>query len=86
MHMGSGGLAVRAVACRLRGHWSSSAVSFIRLWLCLSEETLKAVSPFYLMSMPGEVKYHAHTQGNGKTCCGLTNSREGNVENKALLC
>ena len=24
--------------------------------LCLSEETLKAGGPFYLMSMPGEVK------------------------------
>ena len=29
--------------------------------LCLSEETLKAVGPFYLVSMPGEVKYP--TQG-----------------------
>ena len=26
------------------------------LFLCLSEETLKAVGPFYLVSMPGEVK------------------------------
>ena len=25
-------------------------------YLCLSEETLKAVGPFYLVSMPGEVK------------------------------
>ena len=25
--------------------------------LCLSDETLKAVGPFYLVSMPGEVKY-----------------------------
>ena len=24
--------------------------------ICLSEETLKAVGPFYLVSMPGEVK------------------------------
>ena len=24
---------------------------------CLSEETLKDVGPFYLVSMPGEVKY-----------------------------
>ena len=28
---------------------------------CLSEDTLKAVGPFYLVSMPGEVKYP--TQG-----------------------
>ena len=25
--------------------------------LCLSDEELKAVGPFYLVSMPGEVKY-----------------------------
>ena len=29
--------------------------------MCLLEETLKAVGPFYLVSMPGEVKYP--TQG-----------------------
>ena len=29
--------------------------------LCLSDETLKAVGPFYLVSMPGELKYP--TQG-----------------------
>ena len=29
--------------------------------LCLSEEILKAGGPFYLVSMPGEVK--DHTQG-----------------------
>ena len=28
--------------------------------LCLSEETLKAGGPFYLVSMPGEVKYPTH--------------------------
>ena len=35
-----------------------STVSVIRLshLLCLSEETLKAGGPFYLVSMPGEVK------------------------------
>ena len=27
------------------------------LSLCISDETLKAVGPFYLVSMPGEVKY-----------------------------
>ena len=29
--------------------------------LCLSDETIKAVGPFYLVSMPGEVKHP--TQG-----------------------
>ena len=33
---------------------------------CLSEETLKAFGPFYLVSMPGEVK--DPMQENEKTC------------------
>ena len=41
------------------------ATSFTPLCLCLSEESVKTVSPFYLVSMPGEVKYI--TLGNGKT-------------------
>ena len=41
--------------------------------LCLSEETLKAGGPFYLVSMPGEVK--DPTRGKCVTCSGLTNSR-----------
>ena len=32
------------------------AIPFTPLCQCLSEETLKAVGPFYLVSMPGEVK------------------------------
>ena len=32
------------------------AISFTPLCQCLSEETLKAVCPFYLVSMSGEVK------------------------------
>ena len=32
------------------------ATSFTPLCLCLSEETVKAVGPFFLVSMPGEVK------------------------------
>ena len=28
--------------------------------LCLSDETLKAVGPFYLVSMPGEAKDPTH--------------------------
>ena len=31
------------------------AIQFTPLCQCLSEETLKAVGPFYLVSMPGEV-------------------------------
>ena len=33
------------------------SISFTPLCLCLSEETLKYVGPFHLVSMPGEVKY-----------------------------
>ena len=32
------------------------AIPFTPLCQCLSEATLKAVGPFYLVSMPGEVK------------------------------
>ena len=40
-----------------------------------SEEILKDIGLFYLVSMPGEVK--DPTQGNGKiNCLGLTHSRE----------
>ena len=38
--------------------------------LCLSDETVKAVGPFYLVSMPGEVKKN-HTGGKCVTCRGL---------------
>ena len=31
-------------------------IPFTPLCQCLSDETLKAVGPFYLVSMPGEVK------------------------------
>ena len=31
-------------------------IPFTPLCQCLSEETLKAVGPFYMVSMPGEVK------------------------------
>ena len=41
-------------------HWrrlETLAFSFSQLCQCLSEERLKAVGPFSLVSMPGEVKY-----------------------------
>ena len=38
--------------------------------LCLSDETVKAVGPFYLVPMPGEVK-RSHTGGKCVTCRGL---------------
>ena len=37
-------------------HSEAWAISFTPLSLCLPEETVRAVGPFYLVSMPGEVK------------------------------
>ena len=42
---------------------------------CVLEETLKAGCPFYLVSMPQEVRFHMG--GKRVTCSGLTHSREG---------
>ena len=64
MVVGSGGRAVerRTVNRRDGGSIPPTAVSKLRrfcpphICLCLSEETLKARGPFYLVSMPGEVK------------------------------
>ena len=57
--------------------------------LCLSDETLKAVGPFYLVSMPGEVK--DPTQGVGLKMCNLSWTPHSNLEKdnslkKTLLC
>ena len=40
------------------------AIPFTPLCQCLSDETLKAVVPFYLVSMPGEVKDPTSPHGN----------------------
>ena len=37
-------------------HFNAWATLFTPLCLCLSEETVKAVGPFYLVYVPGEVK------------------------------
>ena len=50
--------------------YEARATSFTPLCLCLSEETVKAVGPFYLVYLLEEAK-------NGKTCDSFTNSREG---------
>ena len=68
-YMWSGGCVVerRTVNRGGSGPIPPTAVSKIRqfrlphICLCRSEETLKAGGPFYLVSMPGEVKYF--TQG-----------------------
>ena len=45
--------------------------------LCLSDQTLTAVGPFYLVSMPGKVKYP--TQGV-KIICNLSWTPHSNLE------
>ena len=67
---GAGWLSGLAVDWRPDGQWFESrcgknfslrfgtlAIPFTPPCQCLSDETLKAVGPFYLVSMPGEVKY-----------------------------
>ena len=81
--MGSGGRAVerRTVNRGDGGSVPPTAVSKLSLrqfrtphiCLCLSEKTLKTGGPFYLVSMPGEVK--DPTPGKRVTCSGFTNSR-----------
>ena len=39
-------------------------IPFTPICQCLSEETVKSVGPFYLVSMPGEVKYPTSPHGN----------------------
>ena len=48
------------------------AIPFTQLCQCLSEETLKAVSPFYLVSMPGEVKDPTSLHWKCVTCVTTT--------------
>ena len=64
-YVGSGGHTVERWTVN-RGNYGSippTALSKLRefrsphICPCLSEETLKAGGPFYLVSMPGEVKY-----------------------------
>ena len=65
---------VRAVACTgdrmvrdgFESHcgqlrFGTLAIPFTPLCQCLSDETLKAVGPFYLVSMPGTVLGRVHT-------------------------
>ena len=54
------------IRCKNLALYSSDCVS-----LCLSDETLKAVGPFYLVSMLGEVKYPTSLLWKCVTCRGL---------------
>ena len=59
-------------------HFETWAIFFTPLCPCLSEETLRAVGPFYLGSMPGEVK--DPTQVNGKNLWTQCVSRAGDLD------
>ena len=61
----SKGPGFKTTCCRFKT-W---AISFTPLCPCLLEETLEAIGPFYLVSMPGEVK--DPTRGKCVTCRGL---------------
>ena len=53
----SAGLSVEVTGVRVQLlPFRNLATSFTPLCLCLSKETLKAVGPFYLVSMSGEVR------------------------------
>ena len=82
--MGSGGRAVERQTVNRGDGGSIPPPAFSKhtqfrtshICLCLSEDTLKAGGPFYLVSMPDEVK--DPTRGKFVTCSGLTNSRKAN--------
>ena len=50
------------------------AIPFTPHCQCLSKETIKAVGPFYLVSMPGEVKDPTSPHWKCVTCRGLHHS------------
>ena len=58
---------VRITLWQLR--FGTLAIPFTPLCQCLSEETLKSVGPFYLVSMPGEVKDPTSLYWKCVTCC-----------------
>ena len=59
------------------------AILFTPLCQCLSEETLKAASPFYLVSMPAEVEYPS---GDKCVDCRGINHSYGRIILKITLC
>ena len=71
VNRGHGGSIPPTATLKLRQFYSS------HICLYVLEEKLKAGGPFYLVSMPGEVK--VPTQGVNVTCSGLSNSREGQL-------
>ena len=50
------GLSIVRFPLRKTFRFGTLAIPFTRFCQCLSEDTVKAVGPCYLLSMPGEVK------------------------------
>ena len=66
--------------------WLSTLIYTVYcLSLCFSEETLKAVGLFYLVSMPAEVKYPTQGVNRQVPCRGLYASLNGKPS-QPLLC
>ena len=63
-----------------------STLQIVYLELCLSEETLKAVGPFYLVSMPGEVKDPTQGVNRQIPCRGLHTSLNHSCVNPKMGC
>ena len=62
------------------------AIPFTPLCQCLSEETLKAVGPFYLVSMTGEVKDPTSLHWKCVTVVDSTTLKSATVQRKTLPC
>ena len=62
----------RVVLAGFESRFGTLAIPFTPLCQCLLEETLKAVGPFYLVSLTGEVKYPTSPHGNDQACHSVT--------------
>ena len=61
-------------------------LSTLEIVYCLSEETLKAVGPLYLVSMPGEVKYPTQGVNRQIPCRGLHTSLNHSCVSPKMSC
>ena len=83
----SAGLAIDGASVRilLAPCFRTLALPFTPLCQCLSEETLKAIGRFYLVSMAEEVKYPTQ-RGKCVTCRGLHNSEINHFCISLIMC
>ena len=74
VNQGDGGLTPPTCCC-----FETLAIFLLHICLCLSEETLKAGGPFYMVSVHARGSKRSHTGNKYVTCSGLINSREGQL-------